>query len=72
MTVQSAWSTFVSVCETVTKWCLWSGRLVVAIGIAVAIALALLIAGCSLAAPSSRPNGPEIFNDIANRGNHDG
>lgn len=38
MSVQSAWAAFVDFCGKVTTWCLWFGRLVVAIGIAYAAA----------------------------------
>ena len=38
MTATSAWAAFVNFCNKVAHWCLWFGKLVVAIGIAYAAA----------------------------------
>lgn len=38
MTAQSAWAAFVNVCNKIVHWCVWFGKLVVAIGIAYAAA----------------------------------
>lgn len=38
MTAKTAWDTFVNACNKVAHWCIWFGKLVIAIGIAYAAA----------------------------------